>query len=177
MICIKGKLVLLLDKTGYVSQETRLKFIDSQNFYFHFHYKLFCIEAVHLSNKLSLMCPRLWPIEDICIGFYVLKCLLNVWHILEKVMSMQHSFEEFSEKQRRVKLKSVGNFVAKAVLVESANQFSLEEVCGTQYSLKYFSKPYRPSDPLEKPKCKKSTLSVKITLSVKSFYIKGSFYI
>ena len=65
-------------------------------------------------------------------------------------MSMQHSFEEFSEKQRRVELKSVGNFVAKAVLVESANQFSLEEVCRAQYSLKYFSKPYRPSDPLEK---------------------------
>ena len=41
-------------------------------------------------------------------------------------------------KQRRVELKSVGNFVAKAVLVESANQFSLEELCRTQYSLKYF---------------------------------------
>ena len=39
LICIKGKLVLLLNKTGYVSQETRQKFIDSQNFYFHFHYK------------------------------------------------------------------------------------------------------------------------------------------
>ena len=51
-----------------------------------------------------------------------------MWHILEKVMSMQHSFEEFSEKQRRVELKSVGNFVAKTVLVESANQFSLEEL-------------------------------------------------
>ena len=35
--------VLLLDKTGYVLQKTRPKFIDSQNFYFHFHYKLFCI--------------------------------------------------------------------------------------------------------------------------------------
>ena len=43
LTCIKGKLVLLLDKTGYVSQETRPKFIDSQNFYFHFHYKSFCI--------------------------------------------------------------------------------------------------------------------------------------
>ena len=39
----KGKLVLLLDKTGYVSQETRPKFIDSRNFYFHFHDKLFYI--------------------------------------------------------------------------------------------------------------------------------------
>ena len=84
------------------------------------------------------MCPGLWPIEDICIGLYVLKYLLNVRHILEKVMSMQHSFEELSEKQRRVELKSVGNFVAKALLVESANQFSLEEVCRTHYNLKYF---------------------------------------
>ena len=64
-----------------------------------------------------------------------------------KSVSMQHSFEDFSENQRRVELKSVGNFVAKGVLVESANQVLLEE----QYSLKYFSKPYRPSDPLEKP--------------------------
>ena len=93
---MKGKFVLILDKTGYVSHETKPKFVDSQNFYFHFHYKLFGIKAVHLSDKLSLMCPRLWPIEDIDIGLYVLKRLLNVWHILEKVMSMQHSFEEFS---------------------------------------------------------------------------------
>ena len=56
-----------------------------------------------------------------------------------------HSFEEFSEKQRRVEMKSYGNFVAKTVLVESANQFSLEELCRTQYSLKYFfSKQFRP---------------------------------
>ena len=40
-------------------------------------------------------------------------------------------------KQRRVELKSVGNFVAKIVLVESANQFSLEELCRTRYSMKY----------------------------------------
>ena len=66
-------------------------------------------------------------------------------------MSKQHSFEEFSAKQRRVELKSVGNVVAKTVLIESANQFQLEEVCRTQYSLKYFSKPYQPLDPLEKP--------------------------
>ena len=58
------------------------------------------------------MCPRVWPIEDICIGLYVLKRLLNVRHILKKVMSIQHSFEEISEKHRRVELKSVGNFVA-----------------------------------------------------------------
>ena len=41
-------------------------------------------------------------------------------------------------KQRRVELKSVGNFVAKTVLIESANQFSLEELCRTHCSLKYF---------------------------------------
>ena len=58
------------------------------------------------------MYPRIWPIEDIRIGFYVLKRLLTVRHILEKVRSMQHSFEAFSEKERRVELKSVGNFEA-----------------------------------------------------------------
>ena len=62
-------------------------------------------------------------------------------HIWEKVMSMQHSFEEFSEKQRRDELTFVGNFVAKTVLVESANQFSLEKLCRTQYTLKYFWRP------------------------------------
>ena len=93
-------------------------------------------------------------------GLYVLKRLLNVQHILEKVMSMQHSFEEFSEKQRRVELISVWNFVAKPVLVESANQFSLEELCRTQYSLKYFSKPYRPSDRLEKPQDKQKSVKI-----------------
>ena len=66
-------------------------------------------------------------------------------------VSIQQHFEQFVGKQRRVELKSVGNFVAKTALVESANQFSLEELCRTQYSLKYFSKPYRPSDRLEKP--------------------------
>ena len=55
--------------------------------------------------------------------------------------------EEFPEKQRRVELKSVGNFVAKTVLVESANQFSLEELCKDTVQLElFFSKPYRPSD-------------------------------
>ena len=101
IVCIKGTLILLLDKTGYFSQHTRPKFIDSQNFYFHFHCKLFCILLVHLSDKLSLTCTLLWPIEAICIGLYVLKRLMNVWHILEKNVSIQHSFEEFWEKHRR----------------------------------------------------------------------------
>ena len=60
---------------------------------------------------------------------------------VEKSVSMQH-FEQYVRKQRRAEVKSVGNFVAKTVLVESANQFSLEELCRTQYILKYFSKPY-----------------------------------
>ena len=69
------------------------------------------------------------------------------WKKLCQCSTVSKSFQ----KKRRVKLKSVGNFVAKTVLVESANELSLEEVCKTQYSLKYFSKPYRPSDPLKKP--------------------------
>ena len=44
-------------------------------------------------------------------------------HIIEKVVSMQHSFDEFLEQRRRVKLKSVGNIVAETMLVESTNQF------------------------------------------------------
>ena len=51
---------------------------------------------------------------------------------------MQHFFKQFVGKLRIVELKSVGNFAAKTVLVESANQFSLEELYRTQYSLKYF---------------------------------------
>ena len=70
---------------------------------------------------------------------------------VEKSVSMQQHCEQFVGKQRRLELKFVGNFVAKAVLVESANQLSSEELCRTQYSFTYFSKPYRPPDPLEKP--------------------------
>ena len=62
------------------------------------------------------------------------------------------SFEEFVVKQRRLELKSVWNSVAKTVLVESANQFSIEEQCRTQYSLTYFLTPCRPSDCPENPK-------------------------
>ena len=53
---------------------------------------------------------------------------------------MLQNFEQFVGKQRRVdhELKSVGIFVADTVLVESANQFSLEELCRKKYSLKYF---------------------------------------
>ena len=71
--------------------------------------------------------------------------------VLKKSVSMQQHFEQFVGKQKRIELKFVGHLEAKTVLDESANQFSLKELCRTQYSLKYFSKPYRPSDPLEKP--------------------------
>ena len=69
--------------------------------------------------------------------------------ILEKVVSMPQSLEEFLEKLGRLELKSVEQFVAKTVVVENANQFLLEEQCRTQNSLNYFSTPYRPSDCLE----------------------------
>ena len=57
---------------------------------------------------------------------------------------MQQHCEQFVGKQRRVELKTIGNFVAKTVLVESANQLSWEELCRTQYSLNNFPKAYRP---------------------------------
>ena len=97
------------------------------------------------------MCPRIWPIHEIFIGLYVIKRLLTVQHILKKDMSMQHSFKAFSDKQRRVELKSVGNFVAYTVLIESANQFSLEELCRTLYSLKYFFEAMSTIRPMAKP--------------------------
>ena len=67
--------------------------------------------------------------KDICIDLYVLKRLLIARHILEKVVSMQHSFEFFFLEKRRVESKSVEKFVAKSLLVDSAIQFSLEELC------------------------------------------------
>ena len=69
-----------------------------------------------------------------CIGIYVIKRVAHV----EKKVSMQQYFAQFVGKQRGVVLKPVGFFVAKTVFVESANQFSLEELCRTQCSLNYF---------------------------------------
>ena len=54
--------------------------------------------------------------------------------MLKKSVSMQQHFGTISG----VELKSDGNFVAKAVLVESVDKFLLEELCRTQYILKYF---------------------------------------
>ena len=42
---------------------------------------------------------------------------------------MHHSFRRVFRKTKKSWLKSVGNFVAKTVLIESANQFSLDELC------------------------------------------------
>ena len=41
----------------------------------------------------------------------------------------------FRKKQRRVELKSVGNFVVTTVLVERQNQFSQEELCTVQLEI------------------------------------------
>ena len=96
----KGQVGLALDKTGYISKETRPKFIDSQTF-FHFHYKLFCIKAVHFSDKLSVLCPRIWPIGDICIGLYVLKRLLTVRYILAKSFVNATQFRRVFRKTKK----------------------------------------------------------------------------
>ena len=79
-------------------------------------------------REARLTCPLYRSTEDICIGIYVFKHVFNAWHMLKKSVSMQQHFEQFVRKQRRDELKSVGNFVAKTVLAESANQFSLEEL-------------------------------------------------
>ena len=64
-------------------------------------------------------------------------CFQRVAHV-EKSVSMQQHCEQFVGKQRRFELKSVGNIVAKTVMVESANQFPMEELCSRQYNLKYY---------------------------------------
>ena len=75
----------------------------------------------------------------------------NVWHILKKSVSMQQHFEQVVGKHRILEGKYLGNSEAEPLRLDCVNQLSLEELCRTQYSLKYFSKPYRPSDHLEKP--------------------------
>ena len=111
------------------------------------NFGLFLVKHMQFYQEARLTFPLYRPTEDICIGIFVSKRVAHV----EKSVSMQRHFEQFVGKQRRVELKSVGNFVAKTLLVESANQFSLEDLCRTQYSLKYFwSYIVHPSDRLEK---------------------------
>ena len=76
-------------------------------------------------REARLTCPLYRPTEDMCISIYVFKGVFNACHMLEKSVPMQQHFEQYVWKQRRVELTSVGNFVAKTVLVESANRFSL----------------------------------------------------
>ena len=55
----------------------------------------------------------------------------------DRASHLGKSYVSSTEFQKNKELKSVGNFVAKTVLIESAKQFSLDELCRTQYSLKY----------------------------------------
>ena len=71
-------------------------------------------------------------------------------------------------------LKSVGNFVAKTVLVESANQFILEELCRTKNCLKYFFEvisSIRPSGKTLKLLC----TNINYCLTTSPYIIKQSF--
>ena len=73
------------------------------------------------------MCPRPWPIEEICIGLYVLKRLLN-----EKRYVNATEFRKDFRKTKKSGIEVCMKFGAKTVLVESANQFSLKEISRTQ---------------------------------------------
>ena len=110
-------------------------------------FNLFCIYLINktVTNLPSIMAHRRCMYRSLCKPFE------RAAHLENSCVKASQFRRVFLEKQRRVELKSVGNFVAKTVLVESANQFSLEELCGTQYSLKYFSTPFRPSDCRENP--------------------------
>ena len=63
---------------------------------------------------------------------------------------MHQHFEQFVGKQRRLEGKYLGISEAEPLRFDCVNQFSLEELCRTQYSLKYFLKPYQPLDRLLK---------------------------
>ena len=130
--------MIVYQKNAPLSYKTTCSESESRNFDCQWTLVSFLVKHNQFYREARLTCPLYRSTEDICIGFCVFKRVFNVWHILKKSVSMLQHFEQFVGKQRRVELKSVGNFVAKTVLVESANQFSLEELCRTQYSLKYF---------------------------------------
>ena len=69
-------------------------------------------------------------------------CFQCVAHV-EKSMSKQQHFEQFVGKQRRLEGKYLGISEAEPLRFDCVNQLSLEELCRTGYSFKYFSKPYR----------------------------------
>ena len=148
---IEGTLVIVYQIHAQLWYKTTCSESESRNFDCQWTLVTFLVKHNHFYREARLTCPLYRPSEDICIGICVFKHVFNLWYMLKKSVSMQQHFEQFVGKQRRVELKSVGNSVAKTMLVESANHFSLEELCRTQYGLKYFSKPYRPSGRLEKP--------------------------
>ena len=87
--------------------------------------------------------------------------------MLKKVCPCNNILNNLGGKLRRVSLKYVGHFVAKAVFDESANQFSFEEMCRTQCSLKYRShieaiSSIRPSGKILNLKMLRSCMSIKL---------------
>ena len=58
-----GNVVLLLVKIGSVWKGTRPKFIDSRNFYFHFHCKPFSTKAFYWSFNLPLVIDQITQIH------------------------------------------------------------------------------------------------------------------
>ena len=73
------------------------------------------------------MAHRKYMYRSLCTSTY----FESAAHLAKSYINATPFRRVFSEKPRRVELKSVGNFVAKTVLVESANQFSLEELYRT----------------------------------------------
>ena len=130
--------MIFYQKNAPLGYKTTCSERESRNFDCQWTLVSFLVKRNQFYREARLTCPLYRSTEDICIGICVFKRVSNVWHILKKRCVNATTFEQFAGKQRRVEWKSVGNFVAKTVLVESANQFLLEELCRTQYSLKYF---------------------------------------
>ena len=100
---------------------------------------------------IHLICPRLWPVEDICISLYVLKSLLNVRYSLEKGYVDATLFRRVFRKIKKSWIEVCWKFCSLDGVGWRCKSVFKSELCRTQYRLKYFSKLHRPSDRLENP--------------------------
>ena len=75
-------------------------------------------------REAILTCPLYRPTEDICMGIYVFKHVINVWHMLKKSVSMQQYFEQFVGKQSRLEGNYLGISEAEPLRFDCVNQFS-----------------------------------------------------
>ena len=112
---------------------------ESRNFDCQWTLVSFLVKHNQFYRETKLTCPLYRSTEDMCIGICVFKRVFNVCaHFVKKVCQCNNIFNNLWGNKEELNWSLFGNFVAKTVFVDSANQFSLEELCSTTYSLKYF---------------------------------------